>query len=82
MTRIRPQQRRQRPVVTRLPGRTLMPLALAIALPAMAEEQATQPHLGWYPRAQLSAEETAGLPDFCHGNYRQPDIVAVDGEQI
>lgn len=82
MTRIRPQQRRKTPVFTRLPGRALMPLALAVALPAMAGEQASQPHLGWYPRAQLNAEETAGLPDFCHGNYRQPDIVAVDGDQI
>ncbi|WP_430461558.1 LPS-assembly protein LptD [Thalassolituus sp. LLYu03] len=55
---------------------------MAVSLPVLAGETSGQHPLSWYPKDQLSAEEQDALPEFCHGNYRTPDITPVEGGQI
>lgn len=81
MIRIRHQNRYCAPFRNRNFRLALLPLAVASALPALAEDNSL-PELSWYSRDQLSAEEQEGLPEFCSGNYRIPDITPVEGGQI
>lgn len=55
-----------------------------LSLPVYAQKAASDKpgYLNWYPRILLTEEEKSILPEFCAGNYRKPEVSALNNERI
>ena len=65
----------------------LLVLPIFLALPHTSLAEPTTPaiepgFLNWYPREVLTPQELEGLPSFCRGVYRVPNITPMEGDLV
>ncbi len=57
-------------------------LTFGVHTPSWAQDATSGASLSWYPVSQLTAKEREGLPEYCRGDYRIPQITATTGDQL